>query len=333
MLPLRGRLAALVAAAGLAASAVGCKGGEVAGDIDGGAFDVALLRDLEIAVRPGETVVLRHAGESVAEAEAPILHAFIGPEEELPPLFVPQAGGLVPAPAVWNVCRGGAAEETEGVCPMPLAEGPAAWDGRSYWSTGALAPSETRAIPLADDISEGDHILTCALHPTLRVMFRVGGEAASHTAAAAGEVEAARAAVEDDARGSHVTVTAGLTVGEAYVAAFSPRIVRVPVGGSVTWRAGARAPVDVVFGISVDQRDRNPLSLVRTVPTDGMPAGAADAWDGRGELRSGFLSADSSAGAAAQEWTVTFTRPGTYAYASRFGDAMVGTVIVEEAGA
>ena len=96
---------------------------------------------------------------------------------------------------------------------------------------------------------------------------------------------------------------------------------------------GGRAPVDVVFGAKADHAGENPLSLSHTVPTDGIPAGDADAWDGDGELRSGFLSADRTAGAAAQEWTVTFTLPGTYMYVSRFGDAMIGTVIVEEAGA
>jgi plastocyanin len=204
---------------------------------------------------------------------------------------------------------------------MPLASGSHGWDGRSYWATGAIAPSQVREIPLAEDITKGDHVLTCALHPGLRVVLRVGGDAAERKTRRVA-VQNARAAIKAEESGSDVTVTAGFPVADAYVGAFSPRTVRIPVGGSVTWRAGARTPVDVVFGSA------GALSLAHTVPPDGYPVGTAHAWDGRGTLRSGFLSADATAGAASKEWTVTFTQPGTYPYASRFGRSMTGTVVV-----
>ena len=299
-------------------------------DVDGGTFDVAVLGDVVIPVRPGQTVLLRHAGELGPDGESPITHAFVGPRDEPPPLFAPQAGGLTPTPVVWGPCHAGDPDEIVAVCPAPSEEADR-WDGESYWSTGAMVPSETRAIPLADDISQGDHVLTCAFHPDLRLVLRVGGEG-SPLPNGERAVDAARAAVEDEAEGSNVVVTAGLEVDGAYVAAFSPRVVRVPVGGSVTWRAGARTPVDVVFGAAADHEDERSPSLAHTVPTDGVPAGRADAWDGKGELRSGFLSADPAAGATAREWSVTFTGPGTYTYVSRFGSAMIGTVVVGKGG-
>lgn len=291
-------------------------------DIDGGTSDIAVLGDFVVVVSPGQTVLLRHAGGPDPDSEGPITHAFVGPGDA-PPLFASQAGGLTPTPVVWGPCHAGDPKEMAGVCPVASVDDTDRWDGESYWSTGAMTPSETQEIPLADDIAEGDHVLTCALHPGLRVVLRVEGEGSSQPDAEE-VVEAARAAIEDETEGRNVVVAAGVETDEAYVAAFSPRVVRVPVGGSVTWRAGARAPVDVVFGA-----ESSP-SLAHTVPTDGNPAGRADAWDGKGELRSGFLSADPTAGATAKEWSVTFTRAGTYTYASRFGSAMIGTVVVEK---
>jgi plastocyanin len=296
-------------------------------DVDGGSADVAVLGDVVVSVAPGDTVVLRHAADSTLEDEAPITHAFVGPGEP-PPIFVPQGGGLIPTPAVWGPCRGGSAEDVVAGCPIPPVEGPQEWDGRAYWSAGAMTPTETREIALSDDLSTGDHVLTCALHPELRVVLRVDGDGASSPDASA-VVAAARAAVDSEAEGDDMIVAAGVLAEGAYVAAFSPQTVRIPVGGSVTWQAGSRAPVDVVFGAEADEEGENPLSLSHTEPADGLPAGNADAWDGDGELRSGFLSADSAAGASASEWTVTFTHAGTYPYASRFGDAMTGVVVVQ----
>lgn len=131
-----------------------------------------------------------------------------------------------------------------------------------------------------------------------------------------------------DAAGSsqqRLEVLAGVPADEADVARFAPETVTVSVGGTVTWRAGARSPVDVVFG--VDPRD---LSLAHTEPTDANASGDADGWDGRGVVQSGFLSKDPTAGARAQSWSVTFTRPGTYEYRSRFGRSLRGTVVVTD---
>ena len=323
----RSRVAAVVSVAVLAVLVPACGNGDRTVDVDGGAAGIGVLGDIVVAAHPGQIVTLRHAGEVAAGAEAPITHAFVGPGDPLPPIFAQQAGGLIPTPAVWGPCRGGDPAAVVGPCPVLSAEGPEAWDGQAYWSTGAMVPSETREIPLAGDIATGDLILRCALHPSLRVVLRVGGEdgPAPDPQVVADE---ARAAVEDEGAGDDVTVTAGVKADDAYVAAFSPMTVRIPVGGTVTWRAGTRTPVDVVFGAAGEDEGDNPLSLSHTTPVDGRPLDADGPWDGRGELRSGFLSADATAGAAAAEWSVTFARPGTYPYASRFGDGMIGTVVV-----
>lgn len=285
----------LVASVAVAALAAACSSAEKQVDFDGGTADVVVLGDVVVGARPGQRVILRNRGGS--------LHALVGPGEKLPPLFARQAGGLVPTPTVWG--------------PKHDVE---AWDGRSYWATGTMRPSELREIPLADAIPDGKHILTCALHPDLRVVLDVGGEDGPRQSDTEPVVRTARQAVENEADGPSVTVTAGVVIDGAYVAAFSPKIVRVPVGGVVTWRAVSRTPADVVFGAAP--------SLSRTVPPDGLTNANATGWDGTGVLRSGFLSADPAAGTEADEWTVKFTRPGSYRYVSRFAEAMTGTVVV-----
>lgn len=323
--------------AGAAAAAVvaaACSSGapaDVAVDIDGGSSQVALLGDVVVAADPGSTVTVRHATEPVAGHEAPMTHALVaGGEVGPPPVFTQGAGGIVPNPAVWGPCRGGDLAAAAGQCPVPAGDSPDGWDGRSYWALGAMLPGEERDLPLSSELGDGDHILVCALHPTLRLIVRVGSggaEVSRRPRDAAAEVDAAVNSATRGPVGGPGVVRAGTHLDEpaAYVAAFSPDPVLLTVGDSVTWRAGSRAPVDVVFGA-----DDEELSLSHTGPEDGLPAGNAAGWDGRGELRSGFLSADPSAGAGAAEWTVTFTRPGTYPYASRFSDEMTGTVVVEE---
>ena len=287
--------------------------------VDGGSRGVALLGDVLVDNEPGTTLTLTHAGAPAGDHEAPTTHIFVGgaAADALPPLFVGGQGGLAPNPGVWGPCTGGDASAARGACPVPPVEGPTAWDGRSYWSTGAMLPGESREIPLAEDLAK-DAALVCALHPELRVV--VGStEQPSPTEAPSARVEAAlqvQTEVDDAAM-----VSAGLNVEDAYVAAFVPATIRIAAGETVTWRAGGRAPVDVVF-------NEQELDLTHTDPRDGLPGGDARAWNGRGTLRSGYLSTDPTTGAAATQWTVRFTRPGRYRYASRFGPEFEGTVVV-----
>lgn len=318
-------LVALVALTG------GCSGApaDVTTEIDGGTSQVALLGEVVVPAQPGATVTVRHVTAPTPGAEAPMTHALVAaPATALPPVFDRGAGGIVPNPAVWGPCRGGDAAEATGQCPVAAAEdAPQAWDGRSYWSLGAMLPGEERELPLDPELADGDHMLVCALHPRLRLVVRVGDAPTPAARDTQGQVAAAQQRADQVAATSGArVVTAGVDVDEppAYVSSFTPDVMHVEVGDAVTWRAGARAPVDVVFGA-----DHEELSLSHTAPDDGVPAGDPRAWNGRGELRSGFLSADAEAGASAAEWTVTFTRPGTYEYASRFADGMTGTIVVE----
>ena len=313
----------LVLAAVLLAGACSSEPAGIAVPVDrGGGDGVAVLGDVAVAAAAGSEVTITHAGAPAPEDdEAPVTHAFVGgADQQLPPLFTPAGGGLAPNPAVWGPCAGGSVADAVGQCPEPPTTAPQ-WDGRSYWSTGAMLPGEKRQIRLAGELPEGDLRLVCAIHPKLRVLMRTSGEApptSGPDVTAAGAVEAA--ASQTPAAG---TVAAGVEVAGAYVGRFVPSEIRIRAGESVTWVAGGRAPVDVVF-------NGGDLDLSHTAPADATAIGDAGGWHGRGELRSGFLSADSGAGAVAASWRVRFLRPGRYAYASRFGSAWRGVVIVEE---
>ena len=300
-------------------------------EIDGGTPEVALLGEVVVPTKGGDVVTIRHTSaptEGDQEEEAPVAHAFVGgAAAQLPPVFVEAESGLVPNGGVWGLCRGGNAADAKRGCPMPPVEGPDAWNGVDYWSVGAMVPGESRDISIAGDIAPGDHPLVCVLHPGLRVVLRVDGAVPEQPVrdVDAAVTEALSTAAAPAADLGAREILAGVVVGDAYVARFVPETVTVPKGATVTWRAGARTPVDVVFG-----SDGEELSLVHTEPGDGNPAGDASGWNGKGVVRSGYLSSDPSAGARAQEWSLTFTRPGTYTYASRFGATLTGTVVVTD---
>ena len=177
------------------------------------------------------------------------------------------------------------------------------------------APTTTGRLPLV-----------CVLHPDLRVLVRVDGPAPQSPARdIEAAIDAALATADVISDQQEFEVVAGVLADGAYVARFVPETMTVPVGGTVTWRAGARTPVDVVFGV-----ESRSLSLAHTEPSDANASGEADGWDGRGVVQSGFLLQDLAAGARAQTWSVTFTSPGTYEYGSRFSPSLRGTVVVTE---
>ena len=290
--------------------------------VDGGGDGVVMLGDVVVPAEAGGTVEIEHGGAPAPpDDEAPVTHAFVGGAgDQLPPLFSAAGGGRIPNPAVWGPCTGGSVAEADGQCPAPATTDPR-WDGSSYWSTGAMLPGEKREITLAENFPPGESVLVCAIHPQLRVLIRTDGQA-DGAGTPGPDVDAAIAAAEAQQR-PPATVSAGALVDGAYVGRFLPAEIRIRAGESVTWVPGGRAPVDVVF-------NGEELDLLHAEPPDANPTGDPRGWTGEGELGSGFLSGDPEAGAAAVRWRVTFSRPGRYEYASRFGSAWRGAVIVEE---
>lgn len=101
----------------------------------------------------------------------------------------------------------------------------------------------------------------------------------------------------------------------------TPGTVRIPVGGTVTWRVPGRSPHTVELGVGSD----HPPSLSHTTAADTTPTvPQGRRWDGRGVVRSGVLSDDPSV--RRTSFSVVFTRPGTYRAHDRFHSG-ISTVV------
>lgn len=315
----------LAAFAGLAMSA-GCTAGTSAPAaqpdvpdrrevvVDPGTADVVDLRPASVQAAPGDVVVVRSANPGRGgDDESPVHHLFTSaPRDALPPLFTPVGAGVMPNPGVWGLCRGGLASAATAGCPVPPIEGPTAYDGKSYFSLGALLPADQRELPLAEDLPVGTYRFTCAIHPQLHVDVEVTPD--PHAPASLPPLDAARAIdhVAHGAAGAGVVVLGPQTQDPpAEVLAAVPAEVRIPVGGTVVWKVSGRSPHTVELGLDA------PPHLADTAPADTAPVvPAGGRWDGTGQVRSGVLSTDP--GVQRAEFALTFTRPGEYRAYDRF---------------
>ncbi|WP_306913481.1 hypothetical protein [Arthrobacter sp. V4I6] len=298
--------------------------------LDLGAADVVDLRPVTVQAAPGDVVVLRSGNPGRGpDDESPVHHLFTSaPEGTPPPLFIPAGGGLAPNPGVWGVCRGGEAANATSGCPVPPIEGPRHYDGRSYFSLGALLPGEQRELPLSEDLEPGTYRFTCAVHPHLHVDVEVVEDPAP--ASPRPPLEAAEA--KGQARGLAAAHAEHRAVDEtvvllapqpenppAEVLQAVPAEVHVAVGGTVVWRNPSRAPHTVELGINEAPH------LTHTAPADTVPIVPADGrWDGEGRVQSGILST----GVGRTELRLTFTRPGLYVAYDRFAPSVTTQVRV-----
>ncbi|PVG80970.1 hypothetical protein DDE18_20635 [Nocardioides gansuensis] len=293
--------------------------------LDQGSADVVDLRPVTVQARPGDVVVL-HSGNPGhgGDDESPVHHLFTSaPADSPPPLFVAAGRGHLPNPGSWGMCRGGDPARATGGCPIPPVEGPSAYDGRSYFSLGALLPGETRELPLAPDLPPGTYRFTCTVHPDMYVDIEVVEDPTTAAPLPPAEVAAARQQVvphTTSGPGRPVVLLGPQPAGSAAeVLTAVPGAVRVPVGGAVTWRVDDRSPHTVELGLD------HPPHLADTTATDTAPAvPRGRRWDGTGTVRSGVLSADPSVDRTT--FSLVFTRPGTYRAYDRF-HAGIKTVV------
>lgn len=299
--------------------------------LDLGTADVVDLRPVTVQAAPGDVVVLRSGNPGRgADDESPVHHLFTSaPSEAPPPLFVPAGAGVVPNPGAWGLCRGGSAAAATTNCPVPPAEGPAAFDGQAYFSLGALLPGETRELPLSDDLAEGRYRFTCAIHPRHVVDVEVVPKPQdAPPSAPLDEADVVARAQEgqspsagSSAAGAVVRLAPQVDGPAAELLRAVPAEVLVPVGGSVQWRVEGRSPHTVELGVD------HPPHLADTTAAETAPVVPADGrWDGTGEVRSGVLSTDPGVDRAVFE--LVFTRPGLYRAYDRFAPTVQTTVRV-----
>ena len=209
-------------------------------------------------------------------------------------------------------------------------------------------PTYTLTFP-----SAGTFPYVCLVHPDMvgTVIVQPGGARpmtpAQATAASNQVLEARLGAVTARLAQAQAfptrAVLAGVRVDAAEALVFAPSSLAVNEGDSVTWTTDTQDPHSVTFlaggpelengGIEVEPQPSGPpaLALSRRLlaPTDGGST------DGSGFVNSGLLWASGSTQgvpSAVSRFTLTFTRPGTYAYyCVVHGPAMSGTIIVQAA--
>jgi plastocyanin len=145
------------------------------------------------------------------------------------------------------------------------------------------------------------------------------------------------------AEGREVVALVGAGRDTVTLNAFFPTVLRVQVGDSVTWRNNTDEihTVSFVAGVPADQitfgtlGPKGPMVNPNAAFPTRAPGAPAETYGGTGLVSSGIMS-DEPAGPGAppnDAFTVTFDRPGTYAYFCLVHEEfMMGTVTVEPAG-
>lgn len=220
---------------------------------------------------------------------------------------------------------------------------PVPFDGTQSWvNSGGLLDAEDYTLELADDIAPGTYSFVCLVHTdemegTIEVVEpgQPAEDPADVAARGADELEEAVAAissrVEEPPSGGEHEVVAAMHTGrlgtapDEWALVFSPEEVEVPVGEPVTWIITGDHTIS--FNAPEAARpfyEHDDDGSVRENEFAVDPQGDPDGWDGSGTLNSGMRSGF----APPDQFSVTFTQPGTYPYRCLIHFDMEGTVTV-----
>lgn len=259
--------------------------------------------------------------------------------------------------------KGGPPKKAEQPCTDAQQEQPA-FDGKlTYYNSGIIpyegAGGNTFRVPLADDIEPGSYTFYCAVHgPSQATKVTVTDDASE----ADSQEEINRRARQEiakfsepmaktygDARDLDVEFQgetiegpfAGLTTPvHAGIDEFLPKTIRTKVGEKVTWKimgADHTISFDVpeYFPIMTFAKNgRVALNDKLQDPAGGSPKivdaeeGEITSVDGGTYDGSGFFSSGLFGGEPYAEYSLRFSKPGTYKYACLLHPPMVGTVTV-----
>ena len=251
----------------------------------------------DLTVNQGDTIVW------VSEASEPHTVTFVPPGQP-----VPDFGPAVFFPA-----------------------GGSSYDGTGFFNSGVLTtvsaseiglPFVATTYRLTINAPVGHYTYYCAVHPGMQATIHVKAPGSAYPVAQEqyahgphlqlGPIISTGHHLMNQARAvsdnHHVAV--GFSQGNVDVMRFTPSVVTIHVGESVTFTSYAMGPHTVTFG--EEQADIT------------APYGDPTHYDGSAPLNSGFIFAP-------QTFTVTFTKAGTYPYFCGLHDymGMVGTVVVE----
>lgn len=294
--------------------------------------------------------------------------AFLRADAQVPQLLPQGPGDAVQSTA--NPCFvASGAPPKKGACAKVAQP---AFDGtQSFYNSGWLDSKQKFTVHISSSTRPGTYRYMCALHRegmTARIVVVPASTPVASPAAqfAAGQRVLAALerklapALKAERQGKaplpvsipgapYVIAGSGSpAVGEGGIAEFGPRVVTIPVGGSVTWwLIGVHT---ITFGSNKtddDIRATAPDGTVHLNPKAVAPAGGpgepppprggpksgihfkvvtSSSWNGRGFHNSGVFA--NSNPPLIEGYKLTFTRAGTYRYICTIHDGMKGTIVV-----
>jgi plastocyanin len=252
---------------------------------------------------------------------------------------------------------------------------PVAFDGtQSYQNSGWLGKNARFTVHLSSSTRPGTYYFMCLIHregmtgkivvvsastpvPSPSAQAAVGQhQLAAAEAQIAPFVPAVRKGIQALAAAFHTQLPASVTAGTAPVLAggpsideYGPKVIKIPVGGSVTWYLlGFHSITFNATKANNDIRKTAPDGTVHINPLAVLPAGgpgepqnppsggskgkpkfvvvAKSSWNGKGFHNSGTFT--NSHAPLVEGYKITFTRAGIYKYICTVHDNMKGTIIV-----
>jgi plastocyanin len=282
-----------------------------------------------LTVSPGDSVKFRNRS-----TEAPHTVSFgIASDRSNQPPILTDAGEN---PVVFAACSSD--DEPTAKLTKCESEKLPQFDGTGYWNSGVLQPKpapksagdKSVTLKIARDADPGEYTFVCILHPLMNGTLKVVADEGERTkpadarkAAREGAEEAAASAKKletpkEERDGDVVVVAAGWGDRVTAVNRFGPPRVSVEAGTTVRWEIGSPyEPHTVTFESPYEVGD----------PKGFTPGGVASGsgYDG-GYANSGIFGPDDSPFEG--EFSLTFTKAGTYEYICLLHPGQKGAVTV-----
>ena len=317
--------------------AVACAGAETTGTGGGTTYEVGVDGSTDefhgsfhrffprsLTVQPGDTVVFRRPENG--EPHTVTLGNGVPTSDPIPGghFFEGGFGGPPRRSASMPCFLSSGLPPIEGC--SPAEQEPMAFDGTQSWfNSGGLLGEDEFTLELADDIAPGTYTFVCLVHAfTMKGTIEVVGPEQPaddpEDVVARGSEELDRQValmlplVERPPSGVEGRVEAARFEGGGFAAwanSFFPEEIEIPVGGTVTWIISHIHTIS--FNASESARpfyEEAEDGSVRENELGAEPSGDPSGWDGSGFLNSGLRAGLSPP----DEFSVTFTDPGTYAY-------------------
>jgi plastocyanin len=298
---------------------------------------------------------------------------FKAADAALPSLFPENGPPLDAVQSVANPCFQQSGAVGTATCPNSQHEQPAFDGTQSYYNSGWLRNDEKFTVHLSSGISPGTYRFMCLLHredmagkitvvsSSKQVMSPSAQYALGQKQLAAAEAPLAQPAAllaKGEPPIPHLTLPgapnavlagSGANGTSGAIDQFGPRVIHIPVGGSVTWwlvgdhsiTFNSNHTNDDIQSVAPDGTTHiNKAALfpaggpgepppAKNAPTSGFhfKLVASQTWDGKGFHNSGVFT-NSFGPPVIEGYKLKFTHAGTYKYICTVHDNMKGTVVV-----